>query len=904
MDAGPAKTTHTTCPYCGVGCGVAARVSAAGVAISGTKSHPANFGRLCSKGTQLAETIGLEDRLLYPQIGGKRADWDTAVQTVASAFTKSIADYGPDSVALYVSGQLLTEDYYVANKLMKGYIGSANIDTNSRLCMASSVAGHKRAFGSDTVPGSYEDLEKADLLVLTGSNLAWCHPVLFQRIAAAKQDRPDMRVVVIDPRETATTQLADLHLPIQPDGDVALFAGLLRHLAKSQAVDHAFVADHTDGLDEALVASSAWTVEAVASSCGLQASDVACFFDWVVATEKTVTIYSQGVNQSSVGTDKVNAIINTHLLTGRIGREGMGPFSVTGQPNAMGGREVGGLANMLACHMELTNPQHRQIVQGFWQSPAIASKPGLKAIDLFEAIHDGQIKALWVMATNPSVSLPNADRVDAALRKVPFLAVSDIVSSNDTLRHAKRDGCVALPATGWGEKDGTVTNSERTISRQRAFLAAPGEAKHDWKAICDVARAMGFSQGFDFHHQADVFDEYATLSGEQNNGARDFDISGLAGLTRQEYDRLRPVTWPVKPTGENGGRFFAKGGFFHPDRRAKFIPTAAAAKAAIRPQDDGLLTLNTGRVRDQWHTMTRTGRSPRLSAHIGEPYVEIHPEDAMRFGIRAAELAELSCPLGTALVRTLVTKKQQRGSIFVPMHWNAETASLGRIDALVDAVTDPISGQPASKMSKVAVKKADMSWFGFAVMRERPTALPFTYWALMRIAGGYALELAGNSEDAPRDIAQTLLGTEALTGVEDLSRASARYCAGDGEQLNGAVFVAPSPVSVSRRWATGLLAETFAGASEQLAVLAGRPPADQPDTGPTVCSCFSVGRLTIEGAIKEGAETVGAVGKSCQAGTNCGSCRSEIGALIAQLNQPASLVQKSEGESDREPQTA
>ncbi|MEM6712277.1 MAG: molybdopterin-dependent oxidoreductase [Pseudomonadota bacterium] len=911
MDAGPATTVKTTCPYCGVGCGVIAQKSAAGVTISGDTEHSANYGRLCSKGTQLGETVGLEDRLLYPEIGGKRASWDDAIARVADAFSSAIAEHGPDSVAFYVSGQLLTEDYYVANKLMKGYIGSANIDTNSRLCMASSVAGHKRAFGSDTVPGTYEDFELADLIVLTGSNLAWCHPVLFQRIAAAKQKRPQMRVVTIDPRRTATTQISDLHLGLAPDTDVALFSGLLRHLARSAAVDPAYVDDHTCGSEDALQAASAWTIEAVAERCKLRPIDVAQFYQMVETTENTVTIYSQGVNQSSSGTDKVNAIINTHLLTGRIGRPGLGPFSVTGQPNAMGGREVGGLANMLACHMELLNADHRRIVQTFWDSPTIADKMGLKAVDLFEAVHSGQIKALWVMATNPSVSMPNADKVDEALARVPFLAVSDVVSNTDTLRHTRRDTCVALPATGWAEKDGTVTNSERVISRQRGFLPAPGEARHDWKIISDVAAAMGYGEAFNYPHQADVFDEYARLSGVENNGTRDFDISGLAGMSHQVYDALKPVRWPVKPTsevGENDDRFFARGGFYHPDGRAKFITTVPAEPSTdIGPKS---LMLNTGRVRDHWHTMTRTGRSVRLSAHMGEPYVELHPEDAADHKIDHADLVELTNKRGRAIVRALVTDKQRRGSVFVPMHWNDQTAGQARVDALVAPITDPFSGQPALKMSRVSVRKAKMKWFGFAVLREKPTTLPYAYWALMRIHGGYALEFA-DAQDAPaRSTAEHLLSGASTTqdligddliGVEDIAQRSARYCMLDEGKLAGVVFVSKKPVSVSRKWASGLLVETFADRSAQMAVLAGRPPADQPDTGPTVCSCFSIGRLTIQDAITEGAKTVDAVGAACNAGTNCGSCRSEIASIIAQTDN--SRTAKPEGDR-REPQTA
>jgi len=895
LDSIASRTTKTTCPYCGVGCGVKASVDAltSDVSIEGDKDHPANLGRLCSKGSQLGETLGLHDRLLHPTIGGERASWDEATDRIAQAFGQVIEQHGPDSVALYVSGQLLTEDYYVANKLMKGFIGSANIDTNSRLCMASSVAGHKRAFGSDTVPGTYEDLELADLIVLTGSNLAWCHPVLFQRIAAAKQKRPGMRVVLIDPRRTPTAELADLRLPLTPDTDVVLFTGLLRHLARSPAIAPDYVEISTSGRDQTLSNASSWTIEKVAEQCGLKPTDVALFYQWVAETERTVTVYSQGVNQSASGTDKVNAIINTHLITARIGKPGMGPFSVTGQPNAMGGREVGGLANMLASHLELADPEHRDLVQSFWQSPAMAEKPGLKAVELFEAIHAGKIKALWVMATNPSVSLPNADRMDAALAKVPFLAVSDIVSSTDTLRHAARAGCVTLPATGWGEKDGTVTNSERMISRQRAFLPAPGQARHDWQAICDVATKMGFGEAFSFENPAEIFDQHARLSGYRPQVRRDFDISGRAGLSQIAYDAMPPFRWPLHADGSQTERFFAQGNFFHADGRAKFITTPVKAVEKREPKYP--FTLNTGRVRDHWHTMTRTGRSPRLSAHMGEPYCELHPNDASRLDIQAASLVRLSSPHGSIIVRALLSDGQQPGSVFVPMHWNDETASNARVDTLVKPDTDPTSGQPALKFSRVAVASAGMAWHGFAVVKKRPASLPFAYWSVSKCAGGFALEFADKtSPDDFSAVAQTVLQSHCFVGLQDRASADARFLAHESNNVLGMVFIAQDPVKVSRRWAIQALAKPVPDAVARVALLAGRPPTDQPDTGPTVCACFSVGRNTISTAIKAGAVTLDAVGTACQAGTNCGSCRSEITAMLP--------TQRAQRERRNEPQ--
>jgi assimilatory nitrate reductase (NADH) alpha subunit apoprotein (EC 1.7.1.1) len=508
MDGDPhAATVDTTCPYCGVGCGVRVSVDANGVKVGGDPAHPANRGRLCVKGSSLGETLGLEGRLLQPQqrVDGafQERDWDTALDAVARGFAETIAEHGPDSVALYVSGQLLTEDYYVANKLMKGYLGSANIDTNSRLCMASAVAGYKRAFGEDVVPVSYDDVEQADLVVLVGSNLAWCHPVLYQRLAAARAARPEMKVVVIDPRHTATCAQADLHLPLASGSDVMLFAGLLVYLEEHGVVDAGFLSDHTLGASGALRAarSAAPNVASVAAACDLPVERLGEFYRLFAGTERVVTLFSQGVNQSSSGTDKVNAIINCHLLSGRIGRPGMGPFSITGQPNAMGGREVGGLANQLAAHLDLENAGHRALVQGFWNSPLIAERPGLKAVELFDAVHDGRIKALWIIATNPVVSLPQADRVKEALQRCPLVVVSDVVADTETTRLAHW----RLPAAAWGEKEGTVTNSERVISRQRAFRTAPGEARPDWWMLAQVGRRLGHEAAFDYLDARAVF---------------------------------------------------------------------------------------------------------------------------------------------------------------------------------------------------------------------------------------------------------------------------------------------------------------------------------------------------------------------------------------------------------------
>ncbi len=879
---GPNETVRTTCPYCGVGCGVLACArSEETVDIRGDPAHPANLGRLCSKGSALGETLSLEDRLLHPLVQGQRVSWNAAFDDIGTHFNETIAAHGPQSIAFYVSGQILTEDYYVANKLMKGFIGSANIDTNSRLCMASSVAGHKRAFGADTVPGIYEDLELADLVVLAGSNLAWCHPILFQRLAAAKERR-GTKVVVIDPRRTDTCEIADLRLPLRPGSDVALFNGLLAHLGRKGVFDEVFIAAHTKGLDVALDVARAATTEEIAGITGLPEARINSFYNLFAATERSVTVYSQGINQSSAGTDKVNAILNCHLASGRIGKPGMGPFSVTGQPNAMGGREVGGLANMLAAHMELGDAAHRRIVQAFWRSPRIASEPGLKAIDMFNAVAAGRIKAIWIMGTNPVDSMPDADAVRAALADCPYVVVSDVVRDTDTTRHAH----VLLPSAAWGEKDGTVTNSERRISRQRAFLPLPREARPDWWQLAGVAKRMGFADSFSWRHPSEIFAEYARLTGRENGGTRDLDISAYGNISREAYDALEPFQWP-KPLGAAARttRFFAKGDFYTVDRRASFIATPFRAPV-VAPTPDYPFVLNTGRIRDQWHTMTRTAKTARLMGHIAEPFVEVHPDDAAQLNVRDAELAEISSPKGRALLRVLITDRQQRGVLFAPIHWTEQYASAARIDALVGAVTDPISGQPELKAVPVAMKRFEASWYGFAVTRSRPEVNGIAYWAAARSKTGWQVELAASTD--PPDwtaYAQSLLAENTVSSdilaYHDEASGQHRFAAFSNGKLVGALFIARAPVSVSRAWATTQLGQVTSRSRERFAVLAGCAGAAEKDRGAIICSCFEIGVNEIRDAVMSGrCESVDAVGVALKAGTNCGSCRAEIGRLV------------------------
>nr|WP_321458525.1 nitrate reductase [uncultured Cohaesibacter sp.] len=879
------NVTRTTCPYCGVGCGVLIEKHPDGsVRVKGDPDHPANFGRLCSKGTALGDTVGLEERLLYPEINGERASWDNALDTIADRFKQIIAEDGPDAIAFYVSGQILTEDYYAANKLMKGVIGSANIDTNSRLCMASSVAGHKRAFGADTVPGCYEDLELADLIVLTGTNLAWCHPVLYQRIVQAKKGNPKLKVVLIDPRRTMTADIADLHLPISPDGDIALFLGLLAEISRSDQFDANYVGAYTNGMEDAVASACSLSQKEIMSQTGLTEAELKTFYELFVSNEKVVTIYSQGVNQSRVGSNKVNAIINCHLATGRIGRPGMGPFSVTGQPNAMGGREVGGLANMLACHMDIENPSHRRIVGEFWKSGTLPTEPGLKAIELFQAVADGKIRALWIMSTNPVVSMPDANAVRAAIQSCPLVIVSDVQAHTDTLDLAH----IKLPAIAWGEKDGTVTNSERCISRQRSFLPAPGEAKADWWHMAEVGRRMGYGSLFDWQGPADIFREYAALSAEQNEGTRDFDIGAWRDKDEEAYGTMAPFQWPAikGTTSTSNHRFFADGGFFTPDRKARAVKvTTDCALEAQATLPDHSFILNTGRVRDHWHTMTRTARSARLSAHLSEPYCEIHPEDAQELEIKNGDLVLVENALGSVIVRAAISDKIKQGQLFVPMHWTDQYSANARIDQLVPSIKDPVSGQPASKSAHVRISHASIGSFGFAVLRDKPENLTLPYWTLARSKDGWRLEfgLEENAGATSSKFIMTALGiassTEPLVFL-DRAKQRSRYAWFDGEHLVASVFLAKEPVTISRDFVSSLLAGNWSSFAQRAQVIAGVPGKETPDKGKIICACMNVGLNEITAAKAKGCCSVDAIGKATGAGTNCGSCKPEIAEML------------------------
>jgi assimilatory nitrate reductase catalytic subunit len=820
------NAVKTTCAYCGVGCGILATPTGYRAAtIQGDPDHPANYGRLCSKGTHLGETIGLEGRLLYPEIGGERIDWDSALTHVAERLKATIAEHGPESVAFY---------------------------TNSRLCMASAVTAHNRAFGEDVVPVSYSDLEEADLIILVGSNTAWCHPVIWQRIEAARVER-GTKLVVIDPRRTETAECADLHLAVAPDGDVALFNSALLAMKERGLVDKAFLAQSVN------VPEDFWESLSAAED-GVSEADREAFITLLAAHPKTVTVFSMGANQSTQGTDKGNAIINLHLATGRIGKPGAGPFSMTGQPNAMGGREVGGLASMRACHRGF-GENERDWAQRFWNSPTICNGPGLKAVEMFDAVHDGRIKAIWIMATNPAVSMPHAGKVREALAKCPLVVVSDCIADTDTMAFAH----VKLPALGWGEKDGTVTNSERVISRQRGFLLPAGEAKPDWWIISGVAKRMGWKQAFDFSSNASIFREYAFMTGFENDRQKLLDISDKAQLADKAYDAMAPFMW-------GGASPFAKAPFTTPNGKANMVAVEHLPRV-IDPQFP--LRLNTGRYRDQWHTMTRTGLSPKLSQHRREPLVEVHPDDAARFRLTDGGLARVRTSVGTTVFRVQVTDSQRIGELFVPMHWTDQISSGGRADLLPRQDRDPLSGQPGFKNTPAMIWAVQPEWTGFLITQTLPAMPDCLYWTKVRTAHGWLVELAGNGDVSALS---ALLPAGVRAEVVDAKRGVIRAAMMKDGLLQAALFVSKEYGLPPRDW---LIAQLNTAEASTIELLAGRPATPVPNRGPIVCVCFDVGLNTIIDAIAgQQLMSVEAVGVALNAGTNCGSCRPQIVKLL------------------------
>ncbi|MDE1464440.1 nitrate reductase [Spartinivicinus poritis] len=877
----------TTCAFCGVGCGIEARVNNDKVIVRGDKQHPANFGRLCSKGMALGEIVNNKGRLLQPYIEGKTTSWQNAITKIATDFKQVVDHFGSEAIGFYLSGQLLTEDYYVANKLMKGFIGSPNIDTNSRLCMSSSVAAHKRAFGSDTVPGCYEDLEKAELIIIAGANLAWCHPVLYQRIIAAKQQAPNLKIVVIDPRKTITAQTADLHLAIEPGTDVLLFNGLLHYLCQGNKLNNHFIRQYTEGFSLALQAATneAHDLLFLAKHLAISSDLLTQFYRWFAETDKVVTLYSQGINQSSCGTDKVNSILNCHLAMGKIGKPGCGPFSLTGQPNAMGGREVGGMANSLAAHLEFNNPQHHELLSRFWHTSKLVKQPGLKAVDLFDAVAKGKIKAIWIMGTNPVVSMPNSQHVITALKNCPLVVVSDCMLETDTNQYAD----ILLPATDWGEKSGMVTNSERRISRQRTLVKPAGKAKPDWWIICEVAKQMGFYQAFNYENEADIFKEYAKLTAFENdalgnNSIRDLDLSLLTDLTTQEYHDFTPTQWPaIKNTKQsNNKRFFADGKFYTQTTKAQFI-TVSYKPPVTKTNSTYPLILNTGRIRDQWHTMTRTSFIPKLCTHISEPYVHLNPLDATTFSIKHDELVQLTSNIGTLITKAKVSEQILSGQVFMPMHWTRMLASSGQVSQLINPNVDPFSGQPESKYTPVTISPWQYNCEAVVVVRKKLILKHFDYWTKQHIKGGYLYRLA--SKQSPETFYSKLItqlkpdSASSRLAFYDKTEQEFRYGFINGPQLHACVFIAPRLNHFDLAWLNDLLTLNLQPAL--LHRLIANNKTNSLVNEKILCACKQVSQKIICNTIRQQQlDCTAAVSQATLAGSVCGSCIPEIQILL------------------------
>ena len=865
----------SVCAYCGVGCGVSLEHGDTGWQLSGDATHPANKGALCIKGSSLIDSLDFPERLLYPRWHGEQLDWDRALDRLAGELERIISESGPQSVAIYLSGQLTTEDYYVANKLMKGFIGSPHVDTNSRLCMASAVVAHQRAFGEDLVPACYEDLELADLVVLTGANTAWTHPVLFRRLQQARVQRPGMKLVVIDPRETMTASQGDLHLPLRPGSDVALWNGLCRYLLDSGGWDQEYVARHVAGFAELAseLDHACWRPEAVAARCDLPLSDLLGFYRLFAANARTVTLFCQGINQSEQGVDQAGCIINAHLLTGRIGKPGAAPFSMTGQPNAMGGREVGGLATQLAAHMGFDEASRDRLAR-FWGAPQLVSGPGHKAVALFEALHRGEIRALWVMGTNPAVSLPDSLRVCDALRRCELLVVSDVTAATDTARLAH----LLLPAAAWGEKGGTVTNSDRTISRQRAFLAAPGEARPDWWALTQVARRLGFADAFPYEHEQQIFCEHAALSGFENDGARQFDISGLATLDRTRFEALSPIRWPVNGANPTGcDRLFSDGRFATPDGRARLVVAAPHSESPASPTGEGVaLLLNSGRLRDQWHTMTRTGHVARLQEAEPWPSLRLGPASLLALGAEPGSLLRIRSQQGESLALASRDEGLREGEAFLPMHWSEVYSQGAGVNRLVSARLDPLSGQPAFKQTQVRVARQPLCWQGLWLAEHR-FAHPVSWWALRTLRGSSGKRvcqwLADWHETAEQVWCRLCAEGNWLRVPQPQGWLAIALQQG---RIVSLLLVTPTPQSVRIDGLASLL-----GAPLQADALVSTLDQALAGTSRQVCSCLRVSEHQILEAItQKGVNEVAGLQALLGCGSNCGTCLPEVARLL------------------------
>ena len=900
------KEVRTTCCYCGTGCGIIATTDGNAItAVRGDPEHPANFGRLCTKGSTLHLTaqasVQQQVRLLSPALRKTRdaerwqASWDEAEDFIAQKIADTVREHGPDSVALYVSGQLLTEDYYVFNKLAKGLLGTNNIDTNSRLCMSSAVAGYKQTLGADAPPACYEDVDHADLIFIAGSNTAYAHPVLYRRIEAARKNNPSLKIIVADPRRTDTARDADLFLPILPGTDVALFNGLLHICLWEDLVDLDYIANHTEGFAALKATVRDYTPAYVAQTCGIREADLLKAARWFGQSRAALSLYCQGLNQSSSGTAKNAALINLHLATRQIGKPGAGPFSLTGQPNAMGGREVGGLANLLSAHRDLANPEHRAEVAALWGVDDVPEKPGKTAIEMFEAVRQGEIKILWIACTNPAQSLPEQALVREALQKAELVILQEAYATTATAAYAD----VLLPATSWGEKEGTVTNSERRITRVNPVLDKPGQAKHDWQIVVSIARRIEAALGktrtlFPYEAPEQIWNEH-----RESTRGRDLDITGLSYATLEQG----PQQWPY-PEGATSGRkrLYEDGRFPTPSGKARFADTR------YQPVTDKVdarypFRLNTGRLRDQWHGMSRTGTVAQLFAHAPEPVVMMSADDLQRRLLVDGDLIEVRSRRGRQILPVQVSDELRSGQAFIAMHWGDEYLS-GRdshgINGLTSPAVDPVSKQPELKHAAISIRKAELPWrfvaFGWAPAEQalrlqaslRDSMKEFAYASvtlfgrekvgvLFRGANESALDVKAIEEKFELDGAEVLRYADARRGMSRLVRVA------DGSLA--AVSLAGDVAA--ERWLRAYLeqGQPVAQLGRLLLQPSPTPPEGFVARGKVVCSCFGVAESDIDAALAAATAepTLDYVQQKLRCGTNCGSCVPEIKHKLALL---------------------
>lgn len=922
------QETKSTCCYCGVGCGVIIESDGTQVtAVRGDPAHPANFGKLCSKGSNLhltaQPTLQLQVRALYPEMrtardqNRERVDWDTCLETLADKFATCIQAHGPDSVGFYISGQLLTEDYYVFNKLAKGLIGTNNIDSNSRLCMSSAVAGYKQSLGADAPPCSYEDIELADLIFITGSNTAYAHPILYRRIEQARENNPALKVIMVDPRRTDTARDADLHLAILPGTDVALLHGMLHLCLWEDLIDTDFIATYTEGFAELKQTVRDFTPAFTAQICGIPEKDLIQAARWFGLSKAALSLYCQGLNQSSAGTAKNSALINLHLATGQIGKPGAGPFSLTGQPNAMGGREVGGMANLLSAHRDLNNPEHRAEVASMWGISEVPERAGKTAVEMFEAVRSGEIKIIWIVCTNPAQSMPDQNLIRAALETAELVIVQEAYRNTATVAYAD----VLLPASTWSEKSGTVTNSERRISRVRAALPALGEARHDWQIATQFAQKLGKKLSKSAPHFSYDDPEMIWIEHRDSTAGRDLDITGLSYALLEENG---PQQWPF-PTGATTGknRLYQDHQFATENGKAHFINCSYVAPAEkITPRHP--FSLNTGRLRDQWHGMSRTGLVAQLYAHAPEPCIEMATQDMQRRFINDGDFVEVSNQRGTQILIAKASEQLKTGQSFIAMHWGEEFVSgshskqgnptLFGVNSLCNPRFDPISKQPELKHSAVKISKIELAWQFLAcawvdssqilhVQKALRRYFPHFTYASCVLFGRERQGLLFRAAHSIAVAAEVIHAIEHLLGLhgeyvlqyDDIKRGTGRKILIESKQTALpqkciAGFSLAGDIA-AENWLKQLLLDEEALTITPTLLARSQPAIGKASSGQqenqVICTCFNVKAQQIKHSLSshngDERQRLSHLQQTLACGTNCGSCIPQLKQFVREV---------------------